>query len=650
LQKMGTHLFLLSLLSLWPLATESVRFWQLDATIEIKVQKNSPPYQAFKQVRGLIIPLAKTMGTPLKTTNLSVDQLPLQNIQTAKKIVLLEPVVVQKLPNLVVQQPSVEPMDLDWINTLPVRQKVRLEVAQARYAVLSEDQKEEQKSVANPALSEAKKIESSQVTIVKTSKGYHIRGPWEISGGLGMTNDHHVDLLHSIEGSTHAKGEVSIKDGTYTINVDSLSGSLIATMYDKNGAVLGEGNLALQEEFAQSGKAPKLIIRPQGNSISGHVASPYDSGKSGTTVAGVTSLVFAGDGRLDKSNEETFEMAGVAKNSPTVGRFQAPNYMKSNTILIAGREFKALVFPEKMIKALKEIVSEQLSYDLNNPDLPVVWGQVLLDGKPISGAQVEMESAEDAKIVYFDVINLPDTKLKETSANGYFAIIGAHEGFRALIAKRGGEYYAHNVVALERGTVSSVQLESTLKTKNVPLRVFDAFSGEPMAANVEMQSLESPLHIDARGWNSILLPEISRMSLMQVHPDEQTYLPAQYIYQDDQDYIHIPLIPEDWLMQILQPKWNLIDAEKGTVVGFVKTENFEVYIAGDETFSPENITYFDAQGNRTLEGVKGGGFIINNLEPDTHEIVVYGKESQKLASRLLPVDERSVSVVTYHEN
>ena len=646
MHRLGIYSFLFCLVALWPLATESVRFWQIDSAIEIKVQKSSPPFQAFKQARPMLETIEKAPLTFQRTANLSVENLTGQNIQTAKKIVLLEPIVVKKFQNLdLQQQASAEPLDLSWVSTLPLRQQIRLEEAQSRFAIFDQPPSENQpRSIAK------ERVAPSKVEIKKTAQGYEIHGPWEIAGGLGWTNDHSIDLRHSVEGSSREAGVLSVKDGTYNINIASLAGSLIAKMYDKAGNVLGEGTLALQEGFLQAGLAPKLIIRPQVNFIRGIAPNSYDGGKNKKTIEGLSAKALQNDIPFEKGPDDTLQLSNINRNSQTVARFEAEHFAKSNMLLISGKDFKAPVFPEKMIKALKEIVSEQLSYDLNNPQQPLIWGQVMMDSRLVAGAQVEIEGEPDAKVVYFDLLNLPDTNLKETSANGYFAVIGAQEGFHALVARRGGQYYAHNVVSLEASTVSIVNLESSLKTKNVPLRVFDAFAGSARAAELEMQSLETPLKVDDKGWTSILLPQIARLSLMQVNPADQKYLPAQYFYNDDQEFIHVPLVSEDWLLQILQPKWSQIDAEKGTVIGFVQDENFEVYLAGNETFLPENITYFDSQGNLSREGIKGGGFIINNIDPDTHEIVVYGKQSDRFSSRLLPVDQKSVSVILFQEN
>ncbi len=632
------HFIILALLALLPVSTESLRFWQIRSAIEIKVQKNTPPYQAFKLVHPHIKTAEQKITNVGSVEKLSTETSTASAIQSYQKIVLLEPLVVKKIQRVDIQKDFYEAVDTSWISSLPLRQRVRLEEAQARFSIFN-DAEEAKRNLLE------EHQEKSPIEVLQTPSGYTIRGPLEISGGLALTNEHFIELRRSVEGTPREAGKVSAKDGTYNIHVDALAGSLIAKMYTKSGRILGEGFLRLAQDVVGTGVAPKLVIRPQ-VPWSGAAYDTYSSpGKLRTPAE---TQVTAWNRETDfESKDGQFQMAGVSPDSTTVVRAEAKNFLVTNSIQIASSDFKAPLFPKSMIKALKEIVSEQLSYDLNDPNLPVIWGQVLLNGKPMANAQVEVEGYEGIRAVYFEGL-MPDVQLKETTNNGYFAIIGAPEGLHALIAKRGDQYFAHNIVVVEEGTVSLTQLESTLKTKNVPLRAFDAFSGAPKPADIEMQSLENPLHLTGDGWTTVLLPEISRYSLMQVTPDGD-YLPAQYFYKDNQEYIHVPLVQERWLMSILQPKWSQIDSNKGTVIGFFNHESFEVFLAGEENFSQENITFFDSQGNQVFEGVPGGGFIVNNIDLGTHEIVVFGKESEKIYSRLLPVDARSVSVLTFQE-
>lgn len=619
---------ILFVFAVFPLSTESLNFWQIRSPIEIKIQKNSPPYQAFKMISGPEKTAENLDNSHKNTEFLSTESTKLSAVQSAQKIVLLEPVVVKKFQVVPTQtqKPKAVSLTPDWVASLPIQQRVRVEKAQSQHGIFSDD------------------AGASPISVVKNQIGYTLNGPIEISGGLALTDQHFIDLRRSVEGSPREAGEVSIKDGTYKIQIDTLSGSLIAKMYNKSGQVLGEGTLRLAGYFSETGKAPKLIIKPQERSWAGKVSSAY-----GKPAEGLRGSIFNGEKEFEKSEDGQLSANNLAAASVSVGRFEAPQFVPSNTILMAGQNFETPIFPMSMVKALKEIVSEQLAYDLNSPELPVIWGQVLVDGKAVSGATVEVESAPGLKTIYFDAFNLPDSNLKETSTSGYYAIIGAPEGLHALIAKKGENYFSHNIAIVEAGTVSLTNLESSLKTHEVPIRAFEAFSGAPQSVEIEMQSLEAPLRINESGLAVLLLPEVARMSLLDTIPSPG-YLPARYIYHDNQEFIHVPLVSEKWLLEILQEKWTRIDSNKGTIIGFVPHEGFEVYLAGLEEFSVDTITYFDSNGAKAEQGVAGGGFIVNNLDLDVHEVVIFGKDSEKFFSKIVPVDEKSVTVLNFQEN
>src|SRR5690606_18871488 len=137
------------------------------------------------------------------------------------------------------------------------------------------------------------------------------------------------------------------------------------------------------------------------------------------------------------------------------------------------------IFPKSMIKAMKEIVSEQRMINLNDPTMPIIWGQAKVDGKTVSGVSVEIESAPSIEPIYFNEWMLPDINLKATSSNGLYAFIGVPEGLHAVLGRRGEQYFSHQNVVVQRGAVAIGDLESAHRAELAPLRIYDAFTGEP---------------------------------------------------------------------------------------------------------------------------------------------------------------------------
>src|SRR5690606_15188602 len=89
----------------------------------------------------------------------------------------------------------------------------------------------------------------------------------------------------------------------------------------------------------------------------------------------------------------------------------------------------------------------------------------------------------------------------------------------------------------------------------------------------------------------LLLPPISRLGLMRVQPNSTEYVSARYLYNDAEPYIHAPVVQWTWISAIKNYlRINDVPAT-GIVVGFVPDEDFEVHLAGDDSFAKENIVY-----------------------------------------------------------
>lgn len=478
-----------------------------------------------------------------------------------------------------------------------------------------------------------------------------IVGPIEITGGLAITNEHHIEIRRNDEGVLKELGRVDLVQGTYNIDVEEASGSVVAKLVDKDGKTLGEGSFRLNVVASNNGnylQGPKLKVLPR-TDIAGVVNDFYNTRANDmapsqtrvTLIKGVTDVAVKKDGAVSMDN--------VTRGSTTVMRAAAPKHLQTAQIVVSGQEFRSNLYPNSMIQAMQDIVSQQRAMSIEG-EPTIVWGRVILDGKNVSGIDVSIESDPGAQAIYFNQFMIPDPTLKATSENGLFAFVGVTPGFQSLLATRGESIFGYSNVVVEEGSVAVGDIEATIKSEPVPLKVYDAFTGEPKAATITMQSLVEELQVE-NGARSLMLPHINRLGLMRVHPESADYLPARYIYNDADEFIHVPLVQFNWLSAI--KAFLKIDdtATSGFVVGFVPDEDFEVYIAGYDDFNTRNIVYFDMQGRilQNRKGMGGGGFIIYNVPEDTHEVVVLGARSQKIYSRVVPVDANSLSVLTFRE-
>lgn len=477
-----------------------------------------------------------------------------------------------------------------------------------------------------------------------------VRGLLEISEGLAVTDENKIFVRRISEGSNKELGQVSLKDGTYQIQVQDLTGSLIAELKDKQGRVLGEGqvrfgNLAINKKDLTF-LGPKINIKPH-SSPSAVVASAYDEGDARSAPAQTVASVYRGDKNLEPSQQALLSVDGMSKGSLTALRASAPEHLQTLAFLgNANKEVKTTLFPESMIRALYNIVAEERG-PIHAEDYRVIWGTVSEENKPLAGVEVVMESFPAAVPVYFNELNIPDKNLTATSQNGKFAFINVPTGYHSLAALKNEKLLGYQNTNVEFDTVSLADIEISKNVEQVPVNVFDAFSGMGLVAKIEMQSLAEDIVVNSG--SVVQLPALDRNGLLKADPENADYVSARYIYNDAASAVDIPLVRWDYIVRVKE-HFKIQDLPSvGMVMGFMPLEDFDVYLAGLENFPAQNIIYFDAQGRLTPgnKGVKGGGFMIFNVPEDTHEIVLMGNESHKIHSRVIPVDRSSLTILNF---
>jgi len=690
----------------WSSSLGGLKFVPIYEALTIKAQKNSPPHIAFEE----ILESEKVAAEWARIEKIKPLTLAAEKVSAplyAQRVSLPEMVIKKNAE--VLGTPGTSPREVasedssSWIDQLPPAQATRLQEAQRRSEILdqnwqgqtwSEMAKEtlEKSGVLNSGSASSSRVyvsgtdasgnvkksvpppqvqwpqntpsnntasNSSEKTDHKSgleqgflpSQNHAIVGPLEITGGLAVTNEHHIEIRRSDEGVLKELGRVDLQQGTYNIEVADTAGEVIARLVNKDGKTLGEGSFRLSRLVASQARplqGPKIRIEPHPD-FGGVLTSAYNPSANDTAPAQTKVTFVKGASEIAVKKDGVVAMDNVIKGSSTVMRAAAPKHLQTASIVISGQEFKSQLYPETMIAALQNIIAQQRNLSFDGAPT-VIWGKVSLDGKAVSGIQVMVESDPDLEPVYFNQFMLPDPTLKATGQNGLYAFVNVNPGFHSVLATRSESIFGYQNVVVEEGSVAQGDVESTIKNEVVPLRVYDAFSGEPHPARITMQSLNEELDVQ-NGVTTVSLPHISRLGMMRVHPEGAEYVAARYLYNDTDAFVHVPLVSWSWLNSI--KTFLRIDdsATAGVVVGFVPDEDFEVYLAAYDQFDPHNIVYFDMQGKilQNRKGIAGGGFILYNVPEDTHEVVVIGTRTQKIYSRVLPVDANSLSVLNFRE-
>ena len=546
-----------------------------------------------------------------------------------------------------------EALEQDW-NIPSWKDWAQEEIQKAKIEIAKDDQKKESLKniiVSSPQEAQSQAEEKQGQPDVKLLSppptGTSIEGPIYYQG-LPVA-DTQIDFFHEEDFRRLETGAVDLRKASYNISVQNHQGHLRGVLRNNKGEKIGEGRINLAS-IDQGDR--KMTIFPSSDSSSIHYSS-VDNASATRKRKVMSSLPGEKVNVLFASTREEVATAGdgqasiprVSSNSWSYSRTEGSTFAPSISLIPSGLDQTRYLLREAMIKALKEIVSEQKLYSDVEETGSVVWGQVLLDGKAQSGVSIEAEYFENYKAVYFNALMIPDSNLTATTENGYYAILHLPEGAHNLIAKVKDKYFAHENILTEPEIVTLADLKTSLQKDKVDLKVYDAFTGEPEEAKVEMQSQEEELFVD--GFLPIYLSSVRRLSYARVTPNDSTKLVCLYSYSDDDAALLFPTIRESWLRSLKSHRKISDSASSAVIVGFVPEDDFEVSLSYEENFNPENLIFFNSRGEPSEKGEAGGGFVMFNVPYGTQSVLVNSLTRLMRNSQIVPVDQGFTSVLQF---
>lgn len=669
--------FFLTLVGLFflPSPTRHVRHIQISKILAIQTTKLEPPRVAF----DLISMGSSAADDFAKYANINLnDWLETKTAQTRTEYknhwVQLNTMTISHGPTL---EEKVGP---DVYASLTTEQKNRLQQADAESDILSQDwrppsfqvlaqekidsvnkeiesaQKSQETRVIVQGLSQDKKWQGresiqTQGVAVRKNAGHKASGAVVASNGILLGN-REVRVSHYYRGSKSSVQLFDRKTGQFETSLQDLSGTLMAELVDEEGHVVASGQQRISENMTSDQLAKLKINLNVLNQLSG---TTYNFAKLSdrlnveniqATQSVKSDLLLASmDQNISSDDLGGFQFKGVTPGSTSFVRTHSAGFYSGLHITKSGHKNKLPLFPNNLVKAVLNISKDRQLYSSSPENGSVVWGQVLLDGKPLSGVKVEVLSNEDFKPIYLNGW-LPDPNLDSTSENGYFIFVNLPQGMHSLIATRGGQQYSHINVEVDEESISSAVLEHTLKTDISELRSYDAFSGTPVATHLELQSL--PEGISIEGFSEIRLPALDRQSILTSQATQADYIPVQMMYSDSDAEINVPHVRYSWIQAVQAQQKISSSNQGGLIIGFVQEDGFEAFLPHEQNFPRENIVYFDSTGQVINHGVAGGGFIIFNVPLGSQSVTIMYEKSEQVHSQIIPVDSGYVSTLIFH--
>ncbi len=451
-----------------------------------------------------------------------------------------------------------------------------------------------------------------------------IQGFFELSEGVGLTNQT-VTVRRVREGQSIELGQVDLKAGMYQIFVGSFEGQLVAEIKDESGIIIGEDRKSISGLTRQNNyfQGPQLKLgRPIGFAM--NLRNIDDRKIKDTEVA---ASLFSGNYSLKKTTEI---YPHVARHSSTAALIDSVGGKTARMLSIRTSKdpSEVVLFSNNWIEGAQNYISEKVQIQYMS-DAGIIIGRVLLDGKPITGAQVVVENQPGLEPYYLDQFLIPQVQQSNTSANGYFIIPGLQAGSYQISAYIQNRHIGSQAYFVEQSVASYQEILAMTNVKIATARSFDAFTGQIVPTELQIPGLEDLLSLTAESATYI---EGTQSGLVEVinRPMQQDYLPYIYIQNQSKDYLHLPQLPEKFIEYLIQN--HKINANTSLFIGFVQMKNFDVTMA-NEAFDRSNIVYFGSTGEVSMTPIENGGFVILNIPEGISEIIVENKDNEKIASQ-----------------
>ncbi len=451
-----------------------------------------------------------------------------------------------------------------------------------------------------------------------------IQGYFELSDGIGLVNQS-ISLRRVKEGQSIEVGQVDLKAGMYQIFVNSFDGELVAEIKDERGIVIGEdrkkiAGLVRQQNYFQG---PQLKLgRPNSFGLNlRHVDDRKVEDKE------FSAYLFSGNYTLKKTTDV---YPNVARHSSTVAFIESNDDRTARTLSIRTvRDSSEIVlFSRNWVEGARQYISEKVQIQYMS-DTEVIIGRVLVDGKPMAGAQVVVENQPGVEPYYLDQFLIPQVQQSTTSSNGYFIIPGVQPGSYQISAFIQNRFLGSQAYFVEPMIVSYQEIVTTNKAKISTVKSFDAFTGQSIKTEVQVPGVEEILTVGpvnakySDGTQSGLVEVINR-------PVSVDYVPYIYMLNQAKDYMHLPQLSEIFISHLQQNR--KISEETSLFIGFVKMNKYEVSL-GEENFDPRNIIYFNSAGELSVTPFENGGFAIFNVPLGTQEVIINNMDTHQVSTQ-----------------
>jgi len=475
-----------------------------------------------------------------------------------------------------------------------------------------------------------------------------VYGEVELAGGLAfLGSEQELTIFRVKEDKYLEQGEVRTREGRFSINVEGLSGKLVAELKDAEGNPYGRGEFYLEKAIGSQDKSGavrgiKIKLYNSDQGVSGTALSAYSFEDKEIPVAGAKVAMY--EMNLETATDENghFHFAETDRDSMVLVSTTAKKYWPSLSILNGGQKNEVKMFPVDMVNALLAIVGNKMQVQ-DWKKAGIIWGQVKSLGKPVAGAKVELAGASNLKPIYFNGGYFPDLKKEVTGEDGYFVYLGVSPGIYQVRAMLADRIIDGGVIQALPEYLSFVELKMAEVINPTEFRLHDLFDPESdLAGQVRILGTEQSLNPKKDTIDFDYAREMIFVEALATQPYSAARMSTK-----PQSKIDIPLVSESWLAGIVAESRRLRDSELGTVLIAFSEPIDQIYINGELTQElSKNIVYFDHEGklSESPKNLRAGGALLINLPLGLQNISVRAAGQNQLRARLIISDPGIINV------
>jgi hypothetical protein len=247
--------------------------------------------------------------------------------------------------------------------------------------------------------------------------------------------------------------------------------------------------------------------------------------------------------------------------------------------------------------------------------------------------------------IYFNDLRIPDMNLKSTSKNGLFAFIKIPKGLHVVTSQLGDHELPSFLIPATPGVISYVNLKLTSVTARGV--VFDPLLKQNIPAQLNIIGSSRPLTSGQNGFE-YKWPSADPVAHINLHGGPEYFVQRQSILRSETKSLEIPLYQKSWLFEELSQNKIRVNEGTGMFVGFLEGTDFKVSLDREQNVE-DNIFYFDEKGKISVGKMEsapnGGGFLITNLSPGIHTLIVTSCDGELNRSHLFIAEPGILNVM-----